>query len=310
MTKKKRIAVIGAGPAGYTAAKEMLQNGFAVDIYEKEAELGGAVYTGIPVFRMPKQFLQKEYRTLQELGCGFRFGCRVDREMFARLRESYDGILAAIGAQVENTFGFVPGNGVAAGLTLLYDLNILHRAEAYAGYRNAIVWGGGNVAMDCARSLIRIVPEVTVVYRRSEKELPANAKEINDARKEGVQFAFLTNIKEIARDDTGAVTAVRVIHMSLGEPDESGRASFHEIPGSEETIPADLVVMAIGQKVDFTVLADDLQITAGHMTNIENVWTAGDAWTGPKTIGAAVQDGRAAAREIIAAFAEGGESNA
>ena len=109
MTGKKRIAVIGAGPAGYTAAKELLQNGFAVDIYEKEAELGGAVYTGIPVFRMPKQFLQKEHQALQELGCGFRFGCRVDRKEFARLRQSYDGILAAIGAQVENTFGFAAG---------------------------------------------------------------------------------------------------------------------------------------------------------------------------------------------------------
>ncbi|MBR2595232.1 MAG: FAD-dependent oxidoreductase [Solobacterium sp.] len=310
MEKKRRIAVIGAGPAGYTAAKELLQAGFAVDLFDKEKEIGGAVYTGIPDFRMPKTFLQKEYDTLKELGAGLYLSEPVDREKFTELQKEHDGILCAIGAQVENTFGFETGSGLEAGLTLLYDLNILHKAEAYGGYRKALVWGGGNVAMDCARSLIRLVPEVTVVYRRSEKEMPASAKEINDAKKEGVQFAFLTNIREIVRDEAGRVKAAQVIRMRLGEPDESGRASFHEIPGSEEIMPADLIIMAIGQKVDFTPLAEDLSIAAGHETNISHVWTAGDAWTGPKTIGAAVQDGRAAAKEIIAAFEKEDESHA
>lgn len=310
MKEIKRIAIIGAGPAGYTAAKELLQAGFAVDLFDKEKEIGGAVYTGIPDFRMPKTFLQKEYDTLKELGAGLYLNEPVDREKFTELQKEYDGILCAIGAQVENTFGFETGSGLEAGLTLLYDLNIKQKKEAYGGYRKAIVWGGGNVAMDCARSLIRIVPEVTVVYRRSEKEMPASAKEINDAKKEGVQFAFLTNIREIVRDEAGRVKAAQVIRMRLGEPDESGRASFHEIPGSEEIMPADLIIMAIGQKVDFTPLAEDLSITAGHETNISHVWTAGDAWTGPKTIGAAVQDGRAAAKEIIAAFEKEDESHA
>ncbi|MBR3128009.1 MAG: FAD-dependent oxidoreductase [Solobacterium sp.] len=310
MEKKRRIAVIGAGPAGYTAAKELLQAGFAVDLFDKEKEIGGAVYTGIPDFRMPKTFLQKEYDMLKELGAGLYLSEPVDREKFTELQKEHDGILCAIGAQVENTFGFETGNGLEAGLTLLYDLNILHKAEAYGGYRKALVWGGGNVAMDCARSLIRLVPEVTVVYRRSEKEMPASAKEINDAKKEGVRFAFLTNIREIVRDEAGRIKAAQVIRMRLGEPDESGRASFHEIPGSEEIMPADLIIMAIGQKVDFTPLAEDLAITAGHETNISHVWTAGDAWTGPKTIGAAVQDGRAAAKEIIAAFEKEDESHA
>ena len=310
MEKKRRIAVIGAGPAGYTAAKELLQAGFAVDLFDKEKEIGGAVYTGIPDFRMPKTFLRKEYDMLKELGAGLYLSEPVDREKFTELQKEHDGILCAIGAQVENTFGFETGSGLEAGLTLLYDLNILHKAEAYGGYRKALVWGGGNVAMDCARSLIRLVPEVTVVYRRSEKEMPASAKEINDAKKEGVQFAFLTNIREIVRDEAGRIKAAQVIRMRLGEPDESGRASFHEIPGSEEIMPADLIIMAIGQKVDFTPLAEDLSIAAGHETNISHVWTAGDAWTGPKTIGAAVQDGRAAAKEIIAAFEKEDESHA
>ncbi len=310
MEKTRRIAIIGAGPAGYTAAKELLQAGFAVDLFDKEKEIGGAVYTGIPDFRMPKAFLQKEYDTLKELGAGLYLNEPVDREKFTELQKEYDGILCAIGAQVENTFGFETGNGLEAGLTLLYDLNIRQKAEAYGGYRKAIVWGGGNVAMDCARSLIRLIPEVTVVYRRSEKEMPASAKEINDAKKEGVRFAFLTNIREIVRDEAGKVKAAQVIRMRLGEPDESGRASFHEIPGSEEIMPADLIIMAIGQKVDFTPLAEDLSIAAGHETNISHVWTAGDAWTGPKTIGAAVQDGRAAAKEIIAAFEKEDESHA
>lgn len=298
-----RIAIIGAGPAGYTLAQELVKLGnYTIDIFDKEASIGGAIYTGIPEYRMPKSFLDKAYAGLVEAGVTFHFNTNIDTEKFKKLKQEYDRVVVAIGAQVENTFGFDTGNGLYAGLTLLYDLNILKHADAYKHYHHAIVWGGGNVAMDCARSLIRIIDKVTVVYRRSEEEMPANKGEIRDARKEGVTFNFLENIKEILRDENGQVVGAKVVRMELGEEDESGRRSTHEIIGSDYEEKADLIVMAIGQKVDFTVLDAALTYGEGHASSQDNVYIIGDAKTGPKTIGSAVLEGKAMAKEIAESF--------
>lgn len=299
----KKIAIIGAGPAGYTLAGELVKaGGYQIDIFDKEDAIGGAIHTGIPDFRMPKAFLDKTYTSLSEAGVTFRFHTMIDEKMFAQLRTEYDRVVVAIGAQIENTFGFETGNGVVAGLTLLYDLNMLHKEEEYSKYHKAIVWGGGNVAMDCARALKRIVDEVTIVYRRSLKEMPANQIEINAAEKEGIQIAFLTNIKDINRDETGKVISVNAIRMELGEMDASGRASCHEVAGSEFVQETDLIAMAIGQKVDFTVLDPSLKKTDTHLSNLENVYITGDAYTGPKTISAAFLDAKALAKEIEESF--------
>ena len=297
------IAIIGAGPAGYTLAQELVkQGGYDIDIFDKESSIGGAIYTGIPEYRMPKSFLNKAYEGLIEAGVKFHFDAEINTEKFEELKQKYDRVIVAIGAQVENTFGFDTGNGLFAGLTLLYDLNINKNHEDYKKYHHAIVWGGGNVAMDCARSLIRIIDKVTVVYRRSEDEMPANKNEIRDARKEGVAFNFLENIKEILRDENGQVVGAKVAKMELGEPDESGRRSTHEVANSTYEEKADLIVMAIGQKVNFKVLHEDLMSTEGYLSNQENVYIIGDAKTGPATIGSAVLEGKAVAKEIIQSF--------
>lgn len=298
------IAIIGAGPAGYTLAQELVKEGnYKIDIFDKEDSIGGAIHTGIPEYRMPKAFLEKAYSGLVEAGVKFHFNTTITPEMYEQFKKDYDRVVVAIGAQVENTFGFEVGKGLFAGLTLLYDLNINKNNEAYKKYHQAVVWGGGNVAMDCARSLIRILDKVTVVYRRSEEEMPANKVEIRDARNEGVQFNFLENIKEIERDEEGNVIGAKVIKMELGEPDESGRRSPHEVPGSEYEEKADLIVMAIGQKVNFKTLSDTLAPAEGHLSTDENVYIIGDAKTGPKTIGSAVLEGKALAKEIQESFA-------
>lgn len=299
------LAIIGAGPAGYTLAQELVKtNAFDIDIFDKEKEIGGAIYTGIPDYRMPKTFLTKAYEGLVENGVKFHFNTEVDHALFEKLQNEYDRVVVAIGAQVENTFGFDTGNGLYAGLTLLYDLNINHNHNDYKKYHHAIVWGGGNVAMDCARSLVRIIDDVKVVYRRSEEEMPANKIEIRDARKEGVVFNFLENIKEILRDENGQVVGAKVVKMELGEPDESGRRSTHEVADSEYAEKADLIVMAIGQKVNFKPLHDSLEKKEGHVSSLENVYIMGDAYTGPATIGSAVLEGKALAKEIVQSFVE------
>lgn len=301
----RNIAIIGAGPAGYTLAQELVKlGGYSIDIFDKEASIGGAIYTGIPEYRMPKTFLDKAYEGLVEAGVRFHFNTEIKPEQYEELKKNYDRVVVAIGAQVENTFGFDTGNGLFAGLTLLYDLNINKNHDDYKKYHHAIVWGGGNVAMDCARSLIRIVDEVTVVYRRSEEEMPANKVEIRDAKNEGVTFNFLENIKEILRDENGQVVGAKVVKMELGEPDESGRRSTHEVENSLYEEKADLIVMAIGQKVDFKAIHDSLENTEGHLSNQENVYIIGDAKTGPATIGSAVLEGKVVAKEIAQSFEE------
>lgn len=299
----KKIAVIGAGPAGYTAAQELSKAGHAVTIFDKEAALGGAIYTGIPEYRMSKVFLDKVLQGLTaDPNVTLQFNTLINQAAFAKLRAEYDAVLLAPGAQVENTFGFETGKGIVAGLTLLYDLNIKKNHDAYKKYKKALVWGGGNVAMDCARSLIRILDDVTVIYRRSEEEITANKSEIRDAKKEGVKFDLLRNIKDIKHDDQGNVTGAEILKMELGEPDESGRRSPHPVEGSEYFLPADLVAMAIGQKVDLKVFDENLESGENHHTNEDRVFIAGDAYTGPKTIGSALIEGRAVAKEILADF--------
>ena len=254
---------------------------------------------------MPKTFLEKAYNGLVEAGVKFHFNTFVDQAMFKELQSDYDYVVVAIGAQIENTFGFETGNGVVAGLTLLYDLNINHKQADFKKYKKAIVWGGGNVAMDCARSLVRIIDDVTIVYRRSLQEMPASPAEIKACEKEGVKIAFLNNIKDILKDENGKVCGVQVAKMELGEMDESGRASCHEVKDSLFTMDCDLVAMAIGQKVDFTPLNNDLKTTDTHASTLENVFIIGDAFTGPKTIGSAVMEGKKIAKEIEAKYNEG-----
>lgn len=298
-----RIAIIGAGPAGLSAASDLLMKGYAVEVYDKNDQAGGAIYSGIPSYRFDKSYVTKIKEELEEAGVVFHFSCEVGKDIsFETLQKDYDRILLGIGAQTERKYG-LEGEGCEAGLSLLYNLNVAHKEEEYKKkYSGAVVWGGGNVAMDCARSLVRILDNVTIIYRRSEKEMPANRIEIEEAKEEGVKFAFLENIKELRLDENGKVVGAHCIRMHLGEPDASGRARPIETEGSDYEIPCELVVPAIGQSVDFTPFGN-LEKTEGHKTTIEHVYVAGDAYLSPKTVADAIRDGRAAAKEIDESFA-------
>lgn len=297
-----RIAIIGAGPAGLAAARDLLMKGYAVDVYDKNDQAGGAIYSGIPSYRFDKSFVTKIKEELETAGVVFHFNCEIGKDVaFETLQKEYDRILLGIGAQTERKYG-LEGEGCEAGLSLLYNLNVAHKEEEYKKkYTGAVVWGGGNVAMDCARSLVRILDNVTIIYRRSEKEMPANRIEIEEAKEEGVKFAFLENIKELRLDENGKVIGAHCIKMHLGEPDASGRARPIETEGSDYEIPCELVVPAIGQSVDFGPFGS-LEKTEGHKTTIEHVYLAGDAYLSPKTVADAIRDGREAAKEIDASF--------
>ena len=294
----RSCALIGAGPACLAAAVDLLQAGYHVEIYEQLNHVGGAVYSGIPSYRFDKKYLDNIQKELSEAGVIFHLSCEVGKDItFAQLEEQFDQILVGIGAAKENTYG-LSGEGCIAGLSLLYDLNVKKAERSYKEkYKSAIVWGGGNVAMDCARSLQRILHDVTVIYRRTEKEMPANLDEIEDAKKEGVKFAFLENIKGLNLDENGRVISASCIKMHLGEPDSSGRARPIETEGSEYILPCELVVPAIGQAVDLSIFS--LEKTESHHTNKGNVFVCGDAYLGPKTVAAAIHDGKAAAAEML-----------
>lgn len=297
----KKVAIIGAGIASISAAIRLIEAGFALDIYEKSNKIGGAVLTGIPDFRFDKSKLDNTHSLLEKAGAKFHFGIEVGKDIdFDDIHSSYDKVIVAIGAQKENLGGFETKVGYIGGLTLLNDINILGKANEYKNkYHKTLVWGGGNVALDCARSLKRIMGDVTIVYRRGRNEMPASDKEIESALNEGVKFSLLTNIKDVLYDDSGKVIGAKLIKMELGEKDESGRASFKEIDGSSYDEDCDLIIAAIGQKVDFNLIKQGLEKLDNHLSSIPNVYIAGDAYLGPKTVAACIRDGIEVAKEII-----------
>jgi NADPH-dependent glutamate synthase beta subunit-like oxidoreductase len=294
--------MIGAGPANLAAARYLLIKGCTVTIYDRLESAGGAILSGIPSYRFDKQYLADIQRELTDAGAVFHFSTEVGKDIsFDEILQSYDRVLISCGAQIEGKNG-LDGDGCEAGLSLLYQLNILNKQNEYKEkYHSALVWGGGNVAMDCARSLKRILNDVTVIYRRSEKEMPAAADEIEAAKQEGVHFAFLENIKELHHDAEGKVTGAHCIKMHLGEPDASGRARPIETEGSDYDIPCELVVPAIGQKVSFTAF-DNIEKTDTHLSSAKHVYISGDAYLNPSTVAAAIKDGCDAAAEIDASF--------
>lgn len=296
------IAMVGAGPANLAAALYLASKGYAVTIFEKLSGVGGAILSGIPGYRFDKEYLTKIEEDCKSVGIEFCFLTEVGKDItIEELESKYDRVLLGIGAQIESKNG-LDGEGCEAGLSLLYNLNILNKHDEYKEkYKKAIVWGGGNVAMDCARSLVRILDEVTVVYRRSQKEMPANQDEIEDAKKEGVKFAFLENIKELYHDDNNKVVGAHLIKMHLGEPDASGRARPIETEGSDYRIDCELIVPAIGQKVSFAPFGE-LELGETHRTNREKIFVTGDAYLGPKTVAAAIHDGIDCAKEIDESF--------
>lgn len=281
----KSVAVIGGGPAGLTAAYFLRQKGHRVTIYEAMPKLGGMLRYGIPEYRLPKAVLDQEIAQIAELGVEMKPNFRIGRDAtLEQLRQSHDAVIVAIGAW-SSMSAHVPGEeleGVWGGIHLLREIALGNRP---AIGEKVVIMGGGNTAMDACRSAVRLgAKEVSVVYRRTIDEMPAEKIEIQEAMEEGVTFRFLRNPAEIIGEN-GKVKAVKLQVMELGEPDASGRRSPVPVEGSFETIEVDSFIAAIGQKVlpaGFEALELNRKgiIAADETTfrtNLEGVFAIGDA---------------------------------
>lgn len=302
----QKTAIVGAGPAGLTAAYFLAREGHQVKVYEAMPQAGGMLRYGIPEYRLPKDLLDQEIELIRKLGVEFAFNQRIGKDIeLDYLVNKYDAVFIGIGAWVSSRIGCTgeDSNGVIGGIEFLQDV-ALNRPVAL-GQRVAVI-GGGNTAMDAARTAVRLgAQQVMVLYRRTRAEMPAEEIEIREAEEEGVIFKFLLAPEEIISDE-GRVAAIRMQKMELGEADASGRR--RPVPtGEEEIIPLDNVLAAIGQQVNPAGF-EDLQLSrwgtidAGKnsfMTSIKGVFAGGDGVSGPGIAIEAIAQGRAAAEAMI-----------
>ncbi|MDR1831565.1 MAG: NADPH-dependent glutamate synthase [Fusobacteriaceae bacterium] len=318
--KGQSVAVIGSGPAGLTCAGDLAKLGYDVTIFEGLHKTGGVLSYGIPEFRLPKnRVVQVEIKNLEKLGVRFVTNTVIGKtlpldDLFQE--KGFSAVFIGTGAGLPKFMG-IPGetlNGVISANEFLTRVNLMKANEAaydtpvVLGKRVAVV-GGGNVAMDAARTAKRLGAEVEVLYRRSEKELPARLEEIQHAKEEGVNFQFLVSPVALTGDADNWLTEVKLIRMSLGEPDESGRAKFTEIPGSEFTLPMDTVIMSLGTSPNPLIAATTEGLRtdrwncieadgATGQTSREGVFAGGDAVTGAATVILAMEAGKKAAAAI------------
>ena len=300
----KRVAVVGSGPAGLTAAWQLGLRGYGVKIFEAAPEPGGFLRLAIPAYRLPAEVVAKDIKHVTDIGVEIATSSPVE-DLAALRRDGYDAVLVATGTPRSTTLG-IPGEespGVLGGVEFLRDVR-LDRAADMDGKRVVVV-GGGNVAMDAARTARRLgAATVTVAYRRGREEMPAHRAEIEDAEREGVQFAFLAAPVEVVSNEAGTVRGLRCTKMALGAPDASGRRRPEPIPGSEFTMDCEIVVAAIGMAPDTrafaglvptdrngTLVADRETLQTG----VPWIFAAGDVVTGPTDITHAVGEGRRAA---------------
>ncbi len=317
----KRVAVIGSGPAGLTCAGELAKAGCEVTIFEALHEAGGVLSYGIPEFRLPKKtVVRSEIENVMALGVKIETNCVVGRSVTVEElleKEGFDAVFIGSGAGLPRFMG-IPGenaNGVFSANEYLTRSNLMKAFdEAYdtpihAGTKVAVV-GGGNVAMDAARTALRLGAEVHIVYRRSEAELPARAEEVHHAKEEGILFDLLTNPTKILVDENGWVKGMECIRMELGEPDASGRRSPVEIPGSEFVMELDTVIMSLGTSPNPLISSTTEGLETNRRrclvakeetgaTTKPGVFAGGDAVTGAATVILAMGAGKTAAKGIL-----------
>jgi formate dehydrogenase major subunit len=308
----KKIAIIGGGPAGLTCGFFLAREGHKPVIYEAMPQPGGMLRYGIPQYRLPKDILDMEIELIKEMGVEIITGVKIGRDLsFSYLTENYDAVFVSIGAWKSSGIG-CPGEdleGVFGGIDFL--INIAQNKPLNIGETVAVI-GGGNTAMDAARTSVRLgAKRVMVIYRRTEEEMPAERIEIHEAKEEGVEFHFLLSPIEIIGEG-GKVKAIRCQKMQMGEPDASGRRKPIPVEGEEVTIDVDTVIAAIGQKIDASGL-EELGLTKWStiqydektfQTTIPGVFAGGDAATGPDIAIAAVAQGQKAAG-VISSYLEG-----
>lgn len=315
----KKVAVVGAGPAGLTVAGDMAKMGHKVVVFEALHRLGGVLMYGIPEFRLPKEILEMEVKFLEEMGVEFKVNEVIGvKYSIDELLKEYDAIFLGTGAGLPY-FMNIPGENLCG----IYSANeFLTRSNLMGAYefptsdtpiaqsKNVAVIGGGNVAMDSARTAKRLGAEnVYIIYRRSEAEMPARDAEIHHAKEEGIKFNILMNPTRFIGDDNGWVTKVECIKMELGEPDQSGRRRPVPITGSEFTIDIDCAVVAIGNGPNPLVPhhTPDLEVSkwgnivadeGSQKTSKKGVFAGGDIVVGAATVIWAMGDGRRAARAM------------
>ncbi|AWI03838.1 NADPH-dependent glutamate synthase [Clostridium drakei] len=316
----KKVAVIGSGPAGLTCAGDLAKLGHDVTIFEALHEAGGVLVYGIPEFRLPKETVVKhEVENVKKLGVKIETNVIIGRTVTIDElvnEEGFDAVFIGSGAGLPKFMG-IPGenfNGVFSANEFLTRNNLMkafkeeYETPIKAGKKVAVV-GGGNVAMDAARTALRLGAEVHIVYRRSESELPARVEEVHHAKEEGIIFDLLTNPVEIVGDEKGWVKGMKCVKMELGEPDASGRRKPVEIPGSEFVMDIDTVIMSLGTSPNplISSTTKGLEINKRKcivaeeetgLTSREGVYAGGDAVTGAATVILAMGAGKKAANAI------------
>jgi glutamate synthase (NADPH/NADH) small chain len=321
----KSVAIVGSGPAGLSAAGDLIQKGHRVRVFEALHEIGGVLLYGIPEFRLPKVIVKGEVENLRKMGVEFETNVIVGKSVTIdelMHDENYDAVFVATGAGLP-VFLNIPGehlNGVYSANEFLTRVNLM-RAYLFPESdqpvyncrdKNVIVVGGGNTAMDAVRTARRLgAASATLIYRRSEAEMPARAEEVKHAREEGIEFRLLTNPVEFLGDEKGRLTGARVVKMELSEPDASGRRRPVEIQGSEYVLPVDVAIIGVGTTANPLIQSTTPDLAtnkwnyivadeATTRTSKRGVFAGGDIVTGGATVILAMGAGRKAAASIHA----------
>jgi NADPH-dependent glutamate synthase beta subunit-like oxidoreductase len=306
--KNCKVAVLGSGPAGLTAAYELKRKGYEITVFEALPESGGMPRKCIPESRLSKRVLAKEVQFMKNLGVELKTGVKIGKDVrFEDLwKDGYKAVFVGVGAHKSQNLK-IEGNelkGVIHALDFLWSVNCGEKLEAG---KNVIVIGGGNVAIDAAKTALELgAGQVTILYRRSKDEMPAIPWEVREAEDAGVKIEFLVSPKRILGEE-GKVTALECVRMQLGEPDESGRKKTVPIEGSEFTLETDMVILAIGEAPDVNFLPKEIELNDDGTlwvnpitmeTSLPGVFAGGDVVTGPATVIEAIRAGKQAAESI------------
>lgn len=308
--RRKRIAIIGAGPSGLSAANDLARMGYAVTIYESFPIAGGMLNVGIPPYRLPREVVEQAVEEVKRLGVEVKAKTPVGREIdLENLKKKYDAVYIAAGAHKAEKLG-IPGEdlqGVIHGVTFMQRVNL--GIDLRIGDKVAVV-GGGNTAMDAARSSFRLgAREVFILYRRTREEMPVDPRELDQVEEEGIKVHYLTQPIQVLSRDGGTVSGVRCIRNRLGEPEKDGRRRPIPMDGSEFDIDIDLLIPAVSQSPDISFLPDEIGLEISRWdrlavnsetfeTNVSGIFAGGDFVTGPRDVIRVIADGRKAALSI------------